>query len=92
MGAETKITISLPTDLVADLEAAVAAGDFTSLDAAIREALEEVESIRRIDNADPVRLAALIQEGVDSGPDLDGEQVFAEILADLEAEAVRRGE
>lgn len=80
MGAETKITITLPTKLVAELEASVAAGEHVSLDAAIRAALEDFEATRLYPPMDPERVRAFVQEGIDSGPGLDGEEVFAELI------------
>lgn len=80
MGAETKITITLPTELLADIEAAVAAGDHDSIDEAIQSALEERETERLLRRADRAKLAALIQEGVDSGPGIDADIVFERLL------------
>jgi Arc/MetJ-type ribon-helix-helix transcriptional regulator len=73
MGSETTITITLPTELLAEIEAAVAAGDHASVDEAIQRALEEHEEARR--RVDVRRLEAMIREGVDSGPATDIEVV-----------------
>jgi toxin ParE1/3/4 len=71
MGAETRITITLPTELLAEVEAGVAAGDDESVNDAVVLALEEREAARR--RYDEARLAALIQEGVNSGPAVDAQ-------------------
>jgi len=91
MGAETKITISLPTELLAEIEAAVAAGEHESVEEAIQSALEERETKRFVRRAYHTKLAALIQEGADSGPGIDGEAVFDHLIKKYAAMEERRG-
>ncbi|MBT9444453.1 MAG: type II toxin-antitoxin system ParD family antitoxin [Hyphomonadaceae bacterium] len=92
MGAQTKITITVPTELLELLQADIAAGDHHSLDAAVIEALEAYRATQFERRLGPERLEAFIMEGVNSGPGLDGEQVFAELIAKYEAQAAARGE
>lgn len=80
MGAETKITVTLPTDLVADLEAAVAAGDHASLDAAIQAALEETFFKQFVDRVGVARLRASLEKA-EAGPTVDGESVARRLMA-----------
>ncbi len=91
MGLETKITISLPAEVVADLETAVAEGRFASMDAAIAEAVDEIWYRDFEERVGRERLATLLQEGADSGPSVDGEQVFERLIAKYERMARERG-
>jgi antitoxin ParD1/3/4 len=78
-----KIEITLDQDAVAALEGAVAAGQAPSVEGAAVAVIEawaaDLEETRR-----------LIQEGIDSGPSVDGEAVFARLRAKYGALAEER--
>jgi antitoxin ParD1/3/4 len=91
MGRERKIEITLDEWTVAAFEASVAEGRHPSLEAAVQAALDEWYADEFVRRVGPDRLAALIQEGIDSGPGRDAEEVFARLTAKYEAMAKARG-
>jgi Arc/MetJ-type ribon-helix-helix transcriptional regulator len=86
MGVETKITISLPAEVVADLETAVAEGRYVSMDAAIAEALAEADYRRFEAEIGIPRLRELLEEA-EAGPTVDGNAVFDRLIAKYESMA-----
>jgi Arc/MetJ-type ribon-helix-helix transcriptional regulator len=91
MGAETKITVTLPAEIVADLEADVAEGRFPSPDAAIVAALEEAAARRVEAEIGVERLRELLEEA-EGSPSVDGNEVFDRLIAKYEAMARDRGQ
>lgn len=69
MGAVRKISIALTEELAADVERAVESGHYASTSEVIREALREWKVGRE---AEIERYRRLVQEGLDSGPPIDG--------------------
>jgi antitoxin ParD1/3/4 len=68
-----KITISLPGEMVADIKAAIAAGEFTNTSEAIREALRQWRRARTVIALNNDELRRLVAEGRASGEPVDGE-------------------
>ena len=72
------MNVTIPPEFAASASEQVAAGTFASEEEAVGIALRSY--LVRLEE-----LRALIQEGLDSGGPVDGEVVFAELLAELEA-------
>ena len=81
MGKVEKISIALPHDMVADLKAAVDRGEYATTSEAIREALRDWRLKRKVEELDVEDLRRLVQEGIESGPSVDAETVFARLRA-----------
>lgn len=73
MGALEKITISLPAEMVAEIKASVAAGEFTNTSEAIRDAIRRWRSARTVIALGDEELRRLVAEGRASGEPVDGE-------------------
>ena len=86
MGAVRKISIALTEELAADVERAVASGDYASSSEVIRHALRNWRDDR---DAKIVELRRLIAEGLESGPPIlgnfDAEDIIRRGRARLEA-------
>lgn len=80
--------ITLSADLAAAIDAAVETGDYASASAVVDEALREWAERRDNFGYTIEELRALVQEGIDSGPSLDGPEVMRQLRAkyDLIAE------
>ena len=81
MGKVEKISIALPHDMVADLKAAVDRGEYATTSEVVREALRDWRLKRKVEELDVEDLRRLVQEGIDSGPSIDAETVFARLRA-----------
>jgi antitoxin ParD1/3/4 len=81
MGKVEKISIALPHDMVADLKAAVDRGEYATTSEVVREALRDWRLKRKVEELDVEDLRRLVQEGIDSGPSVDAESVFAKLRA-----------
>ena len=88
MGKVEKISVSLPHDMVESINDAVESGDYATVSEVVRDALRRWESDRAHDQAIKTygleRLRQMVQEGIDSGPSIDAEEVFAQVRARLE--------
>jgi antitoxin ParD1/3/4 len=81
MGKVEKISIALPHDMVADMKAAVDRGEYATTSEVVREALRDWRLKRKVEELDVEDLRRLVQEGIDSGPSVDAETVFARLRA-----------
>ena len=81
MAAVEELSVALATDMVAELRAAVEDGDYGSVGEVVRDALREWRLRRKAEAQDIEGLRRLVQEGVDSGPGLDADEVFARLSA-----------
>lgn len=79
MGKIEKISIALPTDLVAEVKAAVEKGEYSTTSEVIRDALRDWRLKRKVEALDVEELKRLVQEGIDSGPSIDAATVFARL-------------
>ena len=68
MSGVEKRSISLSSELAAEIDAAVAAGEYGNASEVVREALREWKERRGLFGYSVEELRALIQEGIDSGP------------------------
>jgi len=74
-----KLSVALTPDMVAEVRAAVEAGDYGSVSEVVRDALREWRLRRKIESLETEELRRLVQEGIESGPGLDAEAVFARL-------------
>jgi len=84
------ITITVDPATAEALEAAVAAGEHPSVEAAVTAAIDEWWGDRVIEAMGVERLRTMLQEGLDS-PTVDGEAVFARLRAKYKAMAKASG-
>lgn len=75
-----KIDVAISEDIAGEIDAAVASGEFATVDAAIAEALN-AWSIGRLpyDHENTLRLRRLWEEGIGSGPAVEGNFDLADI-------------
>jgi antitoxin ParD1/3/4 len=85
-----KISIALPPDMVADVKAAVRTGEYATASEVVREALRDWRLKRRVDALDVGDLRRLVDEGINSGPSLDADVVFARLRERFPAKAARK--
>lgn len=83
MGKHETITAEIDGDIYADVEAAVAAGEFASVEEALTLIVSEWVAARRFESPDEIaRIRALIEESrADPRPSVPAEEVFAELEA-----------
>ena len=81
MGKIEKISIALPEDMVAAVKAAVENGEYSTTSEVIREALRDWCLKRKVEALDIDELRQLVREGIDSGPSIDADTVFARLRA-----------
>jgi len=85
MGTIDKITISLPREMVAEIKAAIAAGEFTTASEVIRDALRQWRRSRTVIALTDEDLRRLVREGRESGEPVDGEAALRRLRAKYEA-------
>ena len=81
MATIEKLSIALPRDMVTAIKEAVDAGDYSTTSEVIRDAVRDWRLKRRIEAMDVEELKRLVQEGIDSGPSIPAEEVFARLKA-----------
>lgn len=75
------LTITLAPATAADVDAAVSRGEYENPAEVVLEAVAEWRLRRNIESADLEQLRRLAQEGIESGPGLEGDEVFASFKA-----------
>jgi antitoxin ParD1/3/4 len=90
MSVIEKITISLPAEMVAEVRAAVDAGEFANTSEAIRDALRHWRRARTVIALNDDELRKLVAEGRESGEPVDGETVLQGLREKYVALAERR--
>jgi antitoxin ParD1/3/4 len=76
-----KLSVALTPDMVSELRAAVADGDYGSISEVVRDALRDWRVRRKVATLETEVLRRLVQEGIDSGPGLDADEVFGRLRA-----------
>ena len=79
MGAIERLTITVPAEMAAILRSTVEGGEYASTSEIIREAVRDWTRARDADRRELNELRALIREGMESGPSIPADQVFAEL-------------
>jgi antitoxin ParD1/3/4 len=90
MGHVDKRSITLTPDLADAIDGAVNAGEYASDNEAISDALREWKERRDNHGYTIAELRRLIQEGIDSGPGMDGPTFMAQMRERIEAKAKER--
>jgi antitoxin ParD1/3/4 len=80
-----KLSVAVTPEMASLMRTVVEAGEYASTSEVVREALRDWEYRRKQREQAIEELRRLIQEGIDSGPSVDGEQVMAGLIAELEA-------
>jgi antitoxin ParD1/3/4 len=76
-----KISIALPREMIESIKEAVDSGDYATTSEVIRDAVREWHYKRAVAVYGLDELRRLVQEGADSGPSVDANDVFARIKA-----------
>ncbi len=81
MPAVERMTVTMPAEMAETLRRTVAGGEYASTSEVVREALREWTRARDAERRDLDALRAAIRAGLDSGPGIPAEEVFAELRA-----------
>lgn len=81
MPAAERMTITMPAKMAETLRQTVAGGEYASTSEVVREALHDWTRSRDAERRDLETLRAAIRAGLDSGPAIPADQVFAELRA-----------
>ncbi len=81
MPAVERLTVTMPAEMAETLRRTVAGGEYASTSEVVREALREWTRARDAERRDLDTLRAAIRAGLDSGPGIPADQVFAELRA-----------
>ncbi len=76
-----KLSVAVTPEMAAMMRSAVEAGEYASTSEVVREALRAWEYSRKQRDQAIDELRRLIQEGIDSGPSVEGEQFFERLKA-----------
>ena len=79
MAKVEKLSVALTPEMVAEVRAAVEGGDYGSVSEVVGDALRDWRLRRKIETLETEELRRLVQEGIDSGPGLDADAVFARL-------------
>jgi len=79
MATVEKISVALPSEMVALVCAAVESGEYSSASEVIREALRAWKLKRKVEALEFSELQRLVQEGISSSPSVDAELVFSRL-------------
>lgn len=91
MGTIERMTITVPAEMAATLRQTVAGGEYASTSEVVREALRDWSRRRDAEQRDLDALRAAIRAGIDSGPAIAAEDVYAELLALVAERRATRG-
>lgn len=76
-----RLTVTMPAEMAAILHESVDAGEYASASEVVREALRDWTRARDQDRRDLDSLRAAIQAGLNSGPAISAEAVYARLDA-----------
>lgn len=88
MSTIERLTITVPAEMAAIVRNAVEAGDYASTSEVVREALRDWTRQHDTERRELETLREAIRVGLDSGPGIPAEEVYAELQALI---AERRG-
>ena len=81
MPSAERMTITMPTDMAETLRQTVAGGEYASTSEVVREALRDWTRNRDTERRELETLRDAIKAGLDSGPGIPVDEVFAELRA-----------
>ena len=81
MPSAERMTITMPTDMAETLRQTVAGGEYASTSEVVREALRDWTRNRDTERRELETLRDAIKAGLDSGPGVPADEVFAELRA-----------
>lgn len=82
MGRSETFKMTLSEDLAAEVDGAIAAGEYGTTDEIVAEALRDWKERRDNDGYSLAELRRLVQDGIDSGPGIDGRAFMERLLND----------
>jgi antitoxin ParD1/3/4 len=74
-----KLSVALTPDMAAEIRAAVQGGDYGSVSEVVRDALRDWRLRRKVETLEIDELRRLVHEGINSGPSLEADAVFARL-------------
>jgi antitoxin ParD1/3/4 len=80
-----KLSVAVTPEMAAMMRDAVEAGEYASSSEVVREALRDWDFRRRQRERAVEELRRLVDEGRNSGPLIDSDEVFDELFAELDA-------
>jgi antitoxin ParD1/3/4 len=87
MSAIERMTITIPSEMAATVREAVAGGEYASTSEVIRDALRAWVRVHDEERRELAALRDAIRVGLDSGPPIAAEEVFAQLRARYAAKA-----
>lgn len=87
MASVERMTITMPIEMAETLRQTVSGGEYASTSEIVREALRGWIRSRDAERQDLEVLRAAIKAGLDSGPGVPADQVFAELRARYTSQA-----
>jgi antitoxin ParD1/3/4 len=81
MAKVEKISIALPPEMVGAIRDAVVSGEYASTSEVIRDALRDWTLKRKMAIVELDEMQRLVREGIESGPGVDADLVFARLRA-----------
>lgn len=82
MGRSETFRMTLSEDLAAEVDGAIASGEYGTADEIVAEALRDWKECRDNDGYSLAELRRLVQDGIDSGPGIDGRAFKERLLND----------
>ena len=81
MARVEKISVALPPEMVGAVRDAVVSGEYASTNEVIRDALRDWTLKRKVATIELDEMRRLVWEGIESGPGVDADLVFARLRA-----------
>jgi antitoxin ParD1/3/4 len=81
MAKVEKISVALPPEMVGAVRDAVVSGEYASASEVIRDALRDWTFKRKVATVELDKIRRLVREGIESGPGIDADLVFARLRA-----------